>query len=127
MLVDFLKFTHLLCVLGLMGTLSYGVTNGSHGRPVGRFLAPLIGLSVLAMLTGTLLVHPKHYTFHTPWIQAAYLLAGLFLLGIIGFSLAEKRYRLFLPHWRLGFGAVFLMVLLMIANDAINKTTFLFG
>ena len=36
-------------------------------------------LLLLQMLIGGYLVHTRHHSFHTPWIQGAYILVGLTL------------------------------------------------
>jgi len=71
------------------------------------------------MITGALLVHPQHFSFHTPWIQAAFLLSSLFMAGIILLML-------FLPKKRGGLTAAYLFLLsliVLITHDAVNKMT----
>ncbi len=79
----------------------------------------MLWLLVLTIATGTLLVYPKHYTFHTPWIQAAYVLAVLFGAGVWMLKKFPQN------RWVSHTGYVFLMILLIgIIHDAVTKTAF---
>lgn len=81
---------------------------------------------LFAGLTGTLLVPLRHYTFHTPWIQAAFVLLSVFLLLVILF-VPRKNQSQKIPsrsRW-LGLGVVLGMILVVIIHDAVTKTTFL--
>ena len=84
----------------------------------------ILWVSVVAILTGTLLIYPKHFTFHAPWIEAAYLLA--FILGTLVFLLlyTKRSFNLNRWLWR-GIYIVFTMILIGIIHDAVTKTTFL--
>jgi len=127
----FLKFAHIVLVLALLSSTLYctiliGSERQQHHRIT--FIHKILFFTgLLAALTGTLLVHPRHFTFHTPWIQAAYILFFAFFLGVL---LAKKR---FLQRpvgkkerlvWQ-GFFLVFLLILIFIVHDAVTKTTFL--
>jgi hypothetical protein len=109
-MTHFVKFIHILCALGLLGGTTY------------RFMAITFRLNKLflllaglAILTGTLLIYPTHFTFHTPWIIAAYLLTFFYILGVT-LSLFLKT-----PSRLIYF---FLMVtLILIIHDAVTKTT----
>ncbi|HSW92719.1 MAG TPA: hypothetical protein VLJ15_00015 [Gammaproteobacteria bacterium] len=125
MLIDVLKFTHLLLTLGLLGlTFFCLILAGFSAHPERNFLLIrfsrlILWFLVLAMVTGTLLVYPKHFTFHTPWIRAAYFL--VFLSGLIVSMLIyfrkKNHSRVF---WFLGY--FFLMMILVgIVHDAVTK------
>lgn len=126
MLVHFTKYLHLLFALSLLGSTFFCcAVIGSKKYPLKRLNRWIILLSIAAMLTGTLLVYPKHYTFHTGWIQAAYLLLILYLLGVFILSWLNKTW-LIAPRWALQLGYVMLIVLLLlITHDAVVKKTLL--
>jgi uncharacterized membrane protein YozB (DUF420 family) len=88
--------------------------------PVKQLPRIILWLSLFALITGTLLVHPKNFTFHTPWIKAAYLLLIAFSLGI----LMLKKY--IINPYLLRFSYfILLIILIFITHDAVTKTTFL--
>jgi hypothetical protein len=117
MLVNIIKFFHILCVLSLLGgTFLCAFSN--------RFKKALIIISFFAILTGTFLVYPKHFTFHTPWIKAAYVLSFLFIMGMIFISWLDKKNK---SKKLIYFFSIFSMIILFfIIHDAVNKNTFLF-
>lgn len=135
MLIDVLKFIHLLLTLGLLGLTLFCLILTIHKKAVfkqpenhnlittlNRILLWLLGF---ALLTGTLLVYPKHFTFQTPWIQAAYVLVFIcgVLIGIVLLFFKQKR------KWFWLWGMVYLILLLLligVIHDAVTKTTFLF-
>jgi hypothetical protein len=124
MLIEVLKFIHVLVALGLLSFTSYCLIllGSKQFDTLTLFNKLLLYLSPLAMLTGTLLVHPKHYTFHTPWIQAAYLLLILFMSCIMLLTFKGK----YKPAWLyqlIYFSLV--LVLIVITHDAVRKATFL--
>lgn len=139
MLVNFIKFIHLLLTLGLLGSASYCLTLiGSKTTSIHNFIRLnqiMLLLCILAMLTGTFLVIPKQFTFHTPWIQAAYLLLLVVGLGIFSIVLLKKKRlpkktTMELPRtdcivWRLAY-FVLILLLIGIIHDAVTKTTFIF-
>ncbi len=78
-MIALVKAFHLIIVLLLIGNvsalllLSFKHDSSWHVfRP--RLLRSVLWLFLLTMISGTLLVYPRHYTFHTHWIIAAYLL-----------------------------------------------------
>jgi len=95
----------------------------------------MLVLCLFAMITGTLLVIPKHFTFHTPWIQAAYLLLLCAGLGIFSLILLKKKRILKKGNepfsrkeravWQFAY-FVLAIVLIGIIHDAVTKTTFVF-
>lgn len=84
----------------------------------------MLFISLVALITGTLLVVPKHFTFHTPWIQAAYLLITLFGLSI--FLLIKYGSRL-KPILQKLIYMTLILALVCVIHDAVTKTTFLFS
>jgi hypothetical protein len=133
MLVNIIKLIHLLFALSLLGLTTYlsllvATTNFSLGNAVLyqkilRLNKHLLIFAFCAMLTGTLLVYPKNFSFHTPWIQAAYLFVTIFSVGILGLIWAKKTF--VLQHrgmWFCSYLAL-LMILLIVVHDAVTKTT----
>lgn len=138
MLVNLLKFIHLLCVLGLLGSVMYCLTSVGSKKLVGtshyffshakQLHNVILRLSALVMLTGTLLVHPKYFTFHTPWIEAAYIFLLIFCLGIIFVKKQVNSSKKFTSsrRWIIqGCYCLLFIILLFIVHDAVTKTTFL--
>jgi hypothetical protein len=134
LLIDIIKFIHLLCVLGLLGCILCCVRLVSRSRNVNftilkstlnRFNLSVLALSVIAMMTGTLLVYPKHFSFHTPWIQAAYLCLMVFCAGIGLLGIKLRKITMTLKSYSiLNFSyLLFFMILLLIIHDAVTKTT----
>ena len=133
MIVHFLKFIHILLTLTLLGTAGFcliligtrkltGVP-GSRSDLLFRLNKAMLHTALLAMLTGTLLVYPKHFTFHTPWIQAAYLLVGFFcFVMVLLLIFKQKRNLKFLGVLY----AVMFVLLVGVVHDAVTKTSFLF-
>lgn len=133
MLIDLLKFIHIIFVLGLLGAVGYclylvgtkrfAMFHFNQGDPITRLNKIMLYLALCAILTGTFLVYPKHFTFHTPWIKAAYVLVGFFCLvmGTLIFFKKKRHKR----WWRLIY-LVMLILLVGVTHDAVTKSTFLF-
>ena len=125
--VSVIKFIHLLFVVSLTGATFYHVALVGWKRqdPIPAINLSLFLLSLGALTTGTLLVLPKHFTFHTPWIEAAYLLVLAYCLGLAGLILFRnnalvKKYRVMgLLYFTL------IIVLVLVIHDAVTKTTFM--
>lgn len=123
MLIDIVKFLHLLIVLSLLGLTLHCLVS-RETISLKRVNVSLLGLSFFAALTGTFLVHPKNFTFHTPWIDAAYFFVVIFAVGIGGVLISKKN--LNTNIWlRRFFYFVFAVILLLIIHDAVTKSTFL--
>jgi uncharacterized membrane protein YozB (DUF420 family) len=123
MLIDLIKFIHLLITLSLLGLTFHCVTT-KDTLNLKRINITLFCLGVFAILTGTLLVYPKHFTFHTPWIQAAYVLVVSFCLcvgAMIFFPQKSYTRKSFLR----GVYFILLMLLVVVIHDAVTKTTFI--
>ncbi|EKD55229.1 MAG: hypothetical protein ACD_60C00024G0029 [uncultured bacterium] len=126
MFISILKCIHLLLTLSLLGTLF--VCAGLSTQPKSYLLVKLhktlLWLAVFAILTGTLLIYPKHYSFHTPWIKAAYLLVFLFATAV-SFMMRNTKKGTPAKGQRYLY-VVLLLLLIIIIHDAVTKTTFLF-
>ena len=125
--IAFVKCIHLLLTLGLLGsTIVCLILAGSNKIPadfITRLNRTMLWLAAFAVLTGTLLIYPKHFTFHTPWIQAAYLL--VFVFGTAVSLLVYWRNQL-TSRWGWIVSYVILSgTLIAIVHDAVTKTTFL--
>ena len=110
----------MLCALSILSLTGYCFAQSQSLRLKG-INQTLLWVTSLTMSTGALLVHPKHFSFHTPWIQAAILLSSTYLVGL--FLLI-----LYPPKKRGGLMAAYLLLwtlMVLITHDAVNKTTFI--
>jgi len=129
-LINILKFIHLLLTLSLLGSTIFCLmltsfkTHFPQNDMISRMNRIMLWLLAFSLITGTLLVYPKHFTFHTPWIEAAYLLiflAGLLVSGLI-FLRKKNQWA-----WVLrGIYLILIILLIGVIHDAVTKTTFLF-
>lgn len=125
MIINIIKFIHVLLALGLLGLTSYcfSLANSKHDTKLILFNKNLLIISLCALLTGTLLVYPKHFSFHTPWIQAAYILLIIYGLAL-RFSIIFSK-KINKPWiWR-SLYLTLIAVLLLITHDAVTKETIL--
>lgn len=130
MLTNLLKFFHLIFTLSLLGSTVYCLILTlfkQHNAEIGIYIRQLnhfmLLAGALALVTGTFLVYPKHFTFHTPWIKAAYALVFSFLLGVAWLASNKNRHK---SRWLTrGIYFVLLIILSLIVHDAVTKTTFL--
>jgi hypothetical protein len=126
-MINLIKFIHVIFALSLLGITMFCFAFISKNKtPVSPYIHQLIlYISIIALITGTLLVYPKHFTFHTPWIQAAYILVICYASLIALFN----RYRhLFLfKNKTVLLLTYFMLILLLVGviHDAVTKTTFL--
>lgn len=136
MLVYLLKFFHLVVALSLLGLTFFCLTriDCKHSVILISLNKILLILAILATLTGTLLVHPKHFTFQTPWIQAAYLFVLVFCCGVLLVNYVYRSYpqvnrikkqNVTLSFFHLLSYSLFIMILLFVVHDAVTKTTLL--
>ena len=128
MLVNFIKFFHMLLALGTLGSavcclFLVGNKSGNPYLSVKFFNKLMLGLGIFALVTGTFLVYPKHFTFATPWIQAAYALVLVIVFSILGLMLfgAKLKNRWI---WR-GIYFAMIVMLILVIHDAVTKTTLL--
>lgn len=136
MTIYFLKFIHVLVALSLLGlavycmTLTasrkYAMANAYQQHKILRLHRLMLLIVALAMLTGTFLVYPKNFTFHTPWIRAAYLLSLIFAAGILLLTFLKKKTKTPQRLAWLFFYFMLSLILIGIVHDAVTKTTFIF-
>lgn len=94
-MTEFIKTVHLIIVMLLMGgitsmmALSLKAPQGWH-KVRYTVLRALLWLLLFTAITGTLLVHPRHFTFHTHWIIAAYILVIL-CGGLLQYPYSQQR------------------------------------
>ncbi|MDF1655580.1 MAG: DUF2269 family protein [Coxiellaceae bacterium] len=140
------KWIHLIFVALLIGAMCSGYWFGlsAINQPESPWRQQLWRVScwgdraafimfALLALTGTILVLPKGYTFQTPWINAAYLF--LTLAVVLFITLVKIKARLYQSLSDEGLGgskffyhaiyAVILIVLTVIAFEAVSKQTFM--
>ena len=123
-----IKFLHLLCVLSLAGIIVYCLSvvsakkfaiNPAHQQiKIQHLNRYLLLLATGALATGTLLVYPKHFTYHTIWIQTAYALLALFvgvLLVMLGMRQGFTR-----GGWRVIY-VLLALILITAIHDAVTK------
>lgn len=124
MVIDFIKFIHLLFAMGLLGLTAYAITF-AHPAQLSKLISinkNLIVISLFALITGTLLIYPKHYNFHTLWIQAAYLLIFIYIVSLtLATRLSAKISHSWL--WRCFYLAL-VFLLTVVVHDAVTKSTF---
>lgn len=125
MLIHVLKFIHLIATLGLLGSavVCLSLVATKKFDLITRLNKVMLALMVFTVITGTFLVIPKHFTFHTPWIQAAYVFCTLFFVGVLLLIFLKKYVE---QRWLWYSSYVFLILILTgIVHDAVTKTTFL--
>lgn len=126
-MINFLKFFHLIFALGLLGSVFICMISiDSKNKIFNRFNQFILLLAFLAMITGTFLVHPKNYTFYTPWIQAAYLLIFIFSFIVLLLLFLRKKFGQIPRVLELFIYLLLVVLLLFVIHDAVTKTTFLF-
>jgi len=123
LLVQIIKFVHVLTAVSLLAVVFIACFKTKHAifSPVISAFLPC-GL-VLSGITGCLLVYPKHFDFHTPWIQVALLATGISLLpACLVFYPSGRGSR-----WiRLVSCLLLVFILPIIVHDAVTKSTFVF-
>lgn len=127
-MIHLLKFIHVIAALSLLGLTFYCLTTRIHTQKIALNVVTknMLWFSALALLTGTFLTYPKHFTFHTPWIQAAYLLTTLFILTVFLLRFFKNALPK-LPHW--GWQLIIsclIILLILVIHDAVTHSTFIF-
>jgi drug/metabolite transporter (DMT)-like permease len=127
-LTPLVKFLHLLFVLSLAGIIVYClsvvstkkfVLNPAYQKiKIHHLNRYLLLLAAGALCTGTLLVYPKHFTYHTSWIQTAYALLALFA-GILLILLSIKQ-RFARSIWLMIY-LLLALILITAIHDAVTK------
>lgn len=126
-IIQLIKSLHVLTAAGLIGALIFCLASGAEIKENNHpsyinVRIRLVGTTLLAAVTGVLLVYPRHFTFHTPWIQAAILgTTTVFMLLIIFFP----RNALEKPNKKRFLCIVLIPLLMIIVHDAVTKHTFL--
>jgi len=87
----------------------------------------LLGTIVVMFITGTLLVPEYQWTYHTPWIEAAYGLLSVITLLIFN-NIIFKRKKIKNPVQSLNFlfhlsQLIGMVILILISKDAVTKHT----
>ncbi len=124
----FLKFLHVILAMMLLGIVLLNcLSRMKNSRRV------FLQIGLLAGITGTLLIYPRHFTLHTPWIQAAFLLLGLFLVLVFFFA-PKSQIAVFEStsnHPKAASGwlwyaltPILALILMIIIHDAVMKTAF---
>jgi peptidoglycan/LPS O-acetylase OafA/YrhL len=119
--LNILKFIHVLLALGLLSLTAGCLVLVGYKQKLTKFNKALLCLGFLALLTGTLLIYPTHYTLQTRWIQAAYLLLVIFMLGVGLLSFKKKYQPIRLYQF---FYLLLLALLIIITHDAVRKNVF---
>ncbi len=114
MVVHIVKFLHILTALGLFGAVFLSLTTVTKHPFLQK---TLLLLSFIALLSGSILIYPKHFTFHTAWIMAAYLLLGFFVCIVLFLNKTKHTMMMYI---------LLMTILLLISHDAVTKSTFLF-
>ena len=137
MIFAVIKFLHLLCVLSILGIVVYCcafmTTKRWRRRPhqhpsrqrFYQLQRLLLILMLLASVTGTLLVYPNHFTYHTVWIQTAYALVAVCVLIIAGLLAYAKQARLAQPRLWLCAYCILGLILITAIHDAVTKNPFI--
>jgi len=121
-LIFIIKFLHVLFAISLLGSIAYCIITPNSQQL--RFLNKNIFLlSIVAIITGTLLVYPRGFTFHTPWIQAAYLLTIIFSFSILLLIYLENKYQVLNKRLRQVLYFLLMILLMLVVHDAVTKTT----
>lgn len=122
MLVNFLKFIHVLLALGLLGSVCYCLITLRANPTIVRLNNYFLWLLLPVVITGTLLVYPSHFTFHTPWIQAAYFLVLIFF--VVMSALILLRAKIQSKMWWQVIYLGLMILLMVVVHDAVTKSTF---
>lgn len=136
MLIYLLKFLHVLIALSLIGlavycivltsSRKYAIANVHHHNKILRAHRAMLLIIVFALVSGTLMVYPRNFNFHTPWIRAAYLFSAIVIAGMLTMTFLKKKFSTPKRSVWLVFYFVLLVILMTIVHDAMTKTTFLF-
>lgn len=125
MLIDSLKFLHILCALTLFGCVLFNF--------VTSFIAPKKMLSVnidylslviiiVLFITASFLVIPKGYTFATPWINVAFTFLTIVMIQMCIVIYLKVKKNCLKNLLTLNYG-IMLIILVMIIHDAVTKHT----
>ncbi len=121
MLVDILKYIHILLVLTLSGLLLSNVCYQLKAHVDFSTLFVIMSL----LLTGGLLVSPKGYTFTTPWINAAFIFSTMLALQsylsiYIKKNFTALKFKKFILLLKANY-TIMIFVFFVIIHDAVTK------
>ncbi len=143
LLTEIIKTIHLLLAISLIGLVATSSFFLYRSQQQGIALLQLsnrcdrllLSLIFIAGLTGSLLVLPRHYTFHTPWINAAFifLTIAFALLSYASYSKSKNTRNKCIKHngrikFYYGYQFMYfiiLVILVCITHDAVMKQTML--
>jgi uncharacterized membrane protein len=135
-MIHLVKFIHVIFAISLLGSLFYCValvssrkfalTNQRHHNKIMRIHRGMLLTLVLAVATGSLMIYPKNFTLHTPWIQAAYLFTFLFGVGLLVLSFIKKKYFYTRrSHWII-FYSFLIAIIIFLIHGAVTKSVLFF-
>lgn len=124
MIIYLLKFIHVIAALSILGLSIICFILIDKKNLITFANKIILSFTVFAILTGTFLIYPKNFTFHTPWIQAAYLLTTIIACVMLWFIYFKNHLK---DRW-LGRIVYFVLILILIfvVHDAVTKTTFIY-
>jgi hypothetical protein len=136
MLVALLKFIHVIIALILISSIVYSIVVTCSKKFMLALLTPhlhflrvqrlMLIAVLLAITTGSLLIYPKNFSLHTPWIRAAYLFALLFTAGLFALNWMKKKFSN-TQRWAWLTLYIFLgFALLTLVHGAVTKQAFYF-
>ena len=124
MIIEFIKFLHLLCALTLFGLILFNFFVLAVKKVALSYKTDYAALFVILVLfvTASFLVIPKGYTFATPWVNAAFT-----FLTVVSAQLGLAIYLKKSPSpsssgCSLNY-ALILLILSIIIHDAVVKHT----
>lgn len=134
MTVALIKFSHLVLALGIFGMLVCCMLATFKQHLVTYNNQTLINIELgivimmgIGMVTGALLTYPRGFTFHTPWIRAAFELLTVSIV-MLGLQILWRRKATISPVrqglFRFNYVLILVMMILVI-HDAITKHTWL--
>lgn len=126
MLINILKFIHLLFALTLFGMVlfnfAYSLRSTSQTAIIKSEYLSLFAI-IAMFITGGLLVFPKGYTFATPWINVAFSFLTLVALQIgLAIYIKYKKYNSLRKLLNINY-ATMIVILVCIIHDAVCKHT----
>jgi hypothetical protein len=136
MLIELLKFIHVSFALILIAAIIYSIVltcskkftraPTRHQQTLLRIRRLMLMIVLMAVVTGSLLIYPKNFSLHTPWIIAAYLSALLFSTGLAAMTWMKKKFSNS-RRWAWLTLYIFLsFALLTLVHGAVTKQAFYF-
>lgn len=125
MIIEILKFLHLLFALTLFGLVLFNFSTQLSSRKMSlSYKTDYFSLVVVLLLfiTASFLVVPKGYTFATPWINTAFTLLTVITIQLF-LSVYFKKKKSMLKKFLLANYGIMIIILIMIVHDAVTKHT----